>query len=171
MTPSAAIEVEDKGSSKPVLAEEKGKGPVKIEEDKQAIEEDTPLEVPFDQVLGGRRYRVHHAAGEGDGAKQLAEAVGFAEQLGYPSGSMIFGGEQDDYLYCCPDNMETDVCRYMVDNVGFPKLEGMLSTMSDEDFSDCFAYTHLKVILLTFVFSFRLLCQKTHLLNPGRACF
>jgi hypothetical protein len=83
---------------------------------------------------------------------------------------MIFGCEQDDYLYCCPDNMETDVCRYMADNVGFSKMEGMLSTMSDEDFSDCFAYTHLKVILLTFVFSFRLLCRKTHLLNPRRAC-
>jgi hypothetical protein len=44
------------------------------------------------------------------------------------------------------------VCRYMADNVGFPKLEAILSTMSDEDFSDCLSYTHLKVILLTFVF-------------------
>jgi hypothetical protein len=39
------------------------------------------------------------------------------------------------------------VCRYKSDNVGFPKLEAMLSTMSDEDFSDCLAYTHLEVIL------------------------
>jgi hypothetical protein len=40
----------------------------------------------------------------------------------------------------------------MADNVGFPRLEAMLSTISYEDLSDCFAYTHLKVILLTFVF-------------------
>jgi hypothetical protein len=43
------------------------------------------------------------------GAKQLAEAVGFAEQLGYPSGSTIFWGGQDDYLYCCLENKETNV--------------------------------------------------------------
>jgi hypothetical protein len=35
VTPSAAIEAEDKGSFKPVLAEEKGKGPAEIEEDKR----------------------------------------------------------------------------------------------------------------------------------------
>jgi hypothetical protein len=48
--------------------------------------------------------------------------------------------------------METGVCRYMVDNIGFPKLEVMLSTMSSSDFSDCLAYTHLKVILFDFFF-------------------
>jgi hypothetical protein len=44
-------------------------------------------------------------------------------------------------------------CRYMADNVGFLKLEAMLSTMSDEEFSDYLAYTHLKVIFISF-FSF-----------------
>jgi hypothetical protein len=42
------------GSSKRVVAEDKGKGPTKIEEDKKAIENDTPLgEGPLDQELGG----------------------------------------------------------------------------------------------------------------------
>jgi hypothetical protein len=44
------------------------------------------------------------------------------------------------------------VCHYMADNVGFPKLEAMLSTMSNEEFSDCLAYTHLKVICISFCF-------------------
>jgi hypothetical protein len=44
------------------------------------------------------------------------------------------------------------VCHYMAYNVGFLKVEAMLFTMSDEYFSDCLAYTHLKVILLTLVF-------------------
>jgi hypothetical protein len=48
--------------------------------------------------------------------------------------------------------MEIEVCHYMVDNVGFPKLEAMLSTMSNEEFSDCLAYTHLKVICISFCF-------------------
>ena len=92
VTPSVVITTEDKGSSKLVLTEEKGKGPAKVEEAKMAIEDDTSLgEGPFDQILGGRRYRVHHAAGKVMGVKQLVEVVGFVEQLGYPSGSTIFG--------------------------------------------------------------------------------
>jgi hypothetical protein len=87
--------VEEKGSSKPTLAEDKGKGPAKIEEAKKSTEDDTPLaEGPFDQDLGGRRYRVHHATGKVMGANQPSEAIGFAEQLGYPSGSTIFGAVQ-----------------------------------------------------------------------------
>jgi hypothetical protein len=133
--------------------EDKGKGPTKFEEAKKAIEDDTPLgEGPFDQDLGGRRYRVHRAAGKVMAAKQLAEGIGFAEQLGYTSKSTIFGGGLDDYLYCCPDNMETKVCRYMANNIGFPKLEAMLSTTSSQDFSDCLAYTHLKVTSIDFCF-------------------
>jgi hypothetical protein len=120
VTPLVMVVAEEKGSSKPAPAEDKGKGPTKIKEAKKAIEDDTPLwEVPFDQYLGGRRYRVHHAAGKVMGAKQLAEAIGFVEQLGYPLGSTIFRGGLDDYLYCCPNNMETEVCRYMTDNIGF----------------------------------------------------
>jgi hypothetical protein len=48
--------------------------------------------------------------------------------------------------------MEIEVCRYMAYNVGFPKIEAMLSTMSSEDFSDFLAYTHLKVISIDFCF-------------------
>lgn len=90
------------------------------------------------------------------GAKQLAEAIGFAEQLGYPSGATIFEGGLDDYLYCCPDNMETEACCYMADNIGFLKLEAMLPTMSSEDFSDYLAYTHLKVTFIGFILNFGL---------------
>jgi hypothetical protein len=134
-TPSTAIEAEDKGSSNPTLEEEKGKGPAEIEEAKKAIEDDTSLEEgPFDQFLSGWRYRVHHDAGKVMGAKQVAKAIGFAEQLGYPSGSTIIRGSQDDYLYYCPDNWEIDVCCYMADNVGFLKLEAMLSMVSEENF-------------------------------------
>jgi hypothetical protein len=89
-------------------------------------------------------------AGKVMGAKQLAEAIGFAEQLGYRLGSIIFRGGSDDYLYCCPNNLEIKVCRYMANNIGFPKLEAMLSTMSSKDFSDCLAYTHLKLIFIDF---------------------
>jgi hypothetical protein len=138
VTPSADVVAEEKGSSKPVPTKDK---------------DDTPLrECPFDQDLGGRRYKVHHAAKKVMGAKQLAKAISFAKQLGYPSRSTIVWGGPDNYLYCCPDNMETEVCRYMTDNIGFTKLEAMLSTMSSQDFYDCLAYTHLKVTSVDFTF-------------------
>lgn len=79
------------------------------------------------------------------GVKQMVEALEFAKKIGYPLGSTIFGGGPDDYLHCCPDSRDTDVCHYMADNKGFPKLEAMLSTMLFEDFSYYLAYTHLKV--------------------------
>ena len=44
------------------------------------------------------------------------------------------------------------MCRYVVDNVGFLKMEAMLSTMSSKDISDCLVYTHLKVISIDFCF-------------------
>jgi hypothetical protein len=57
VTPLAILLAKEKvGSSKPMMAENKGKGPAKIEEAKKAIEDDTPLgEGPFDQYLGGPR--------------------------------------------------------------------------------------------------------------------
>jgi hypothetical protein len=48
--------------------------------------------------------------------------------------------------------METEVCRYMMDNVGFPKLDAMLSILPSEYFYDCLAYTHIEVISIGFCF-------------------
>jgi hypothetical protein len=123
------------GSSKPTTAEDMGKGPTRNEDAKKAIEDDTPLgEGPFDQEFGGRKYMVHQAAGKTMGAKQLTEAIGFAEQLGTLWGLRSLGEGHMIYLYCCPNSMETEGCRYISDNIGFPKLEAMLSTMSFKDF-------------------------------------
>lgn len=92
-------------STKPAMAVDKGKGPPKIEEAKKAIEEDMSLgEGPFDQEIGGRRYRVHQSTRKEMGAKQMTKALEFAEQFGYPSGSTIFGEGPADSLYYCPNN-------------------------------------------------------------------
>lgn len=85
--PVVVVPEEKTGSMKPVTRDDKGKGPAEIEDAKKVIEDDTPLgEGHFDQMFGGRRYRVHHSTGKVMGAKQLVEAIGFTEQLGYPSG-------------------------------------------------------------------------------------
>jgi hypothetical protein len=146
VTPSAIMAVEDKGSSKPT----------EFEEAKKAIKDNTLLgEGPFDQNLGGRRYRVHHATRKVMGAKQLAEAIGFTEQLGYPLGSTTFGAGQT-IIYTASQTIWKLKYVAIWQIVLFPEAITMLSTMSSEDFFDCLAYTHLKVISIDF-FSFGLL--------------
>jgi hypothetical protein len=55
------------------------------------------------------------------------------------------GNDKDDFLYCLPDNKEISVCREMMKNMGYPKLELGLSTMSKDDLADSLAYNILKV--------------------------
>jgi hypothetical protein len=58
----------------------------------------------------------------------------------------VFNGtDEDDLLYCLPDNKEISVCREMAKSMGFPKLEVGLSFMSKDDLVDSLAYNSLKV--------------------------
>jgi hypothetical protein len=53
--------------------------------------------------------------------------------------------DEDNFLYCLPDNKEISVCREMADNIGYPKLELGLSVMSKDQLADNLAYNSLKV--------------------------
>jgi hypothetical protein len=67
---------------------------------------------------------------------------------GMPQGSLVYNGtDEDDFLYCLPDNKEIFVCREMMRNMGFPKLELGLSAMSKDDLADSIAYNSLKVYI------------------------
>jgi hypothetical protein len=81
--------------------------------------------------------------------EQIAEARQYARDLKYPQGSMVYSGtNEDDFLYCLSDNKEISVCRKMMRNMGFPKLELGLSAMSKDDLADSLAYNSLKVHIL-----------------------
>jgi hypothetical protein len=69
----------------------------------------------------------------------------------------VFNGtEEDDFLYCLPDNKEISVCREIAKSMGFPKLEEGLSTMSKDDLADSLAYNNIKVQkLLTLKFEMK----------------
>jgi hypothetical protein len=58
------------------------------------------------------------------------------------------GNDQDDFLYCLPDNKEIFVCREMMKNMWYPKLELGLSAMSKDDLADSLTYKSLKVHIL-----------------------
>jgi hypothetical protein len=57
----------------------------------------------------------------------------------------VFNGtDEDDFLYCLPDNKELSVCRE-TRSMGFPKLEAGLCAMTKYDLTDSLAYNSLKV--------------------------
>jgi hypothetical protein len=59
---------------------------------------------------------------------------------------LIYGGDdEDDFLYCLLDIKNINVCREMMNNMGFPKLDLGLSTMTKDQLADSLAYNSLKV--------------------------
>jgi hypothetical protein len=94
-------------------------------------------------------FIVRHASGKQLLAEQVTETEHYAKELKYPKGSLVYGGDNDDdLLYCLPDGKEINVCREMMDNMGYPKLELSLSTMTKDQLVDSLAYNSLKVCIL-----------------------
>jgi hypothetical protein len=91
-------------------------------------------------------YIVRHASGKGLSEEEIFEANHYARELKYPKGALVFNGtDEDDFLYCLPDNKELSVCREMARSMGFPKLEAGLCAMTKDDLADSLAYNSLKV--------------------------
>jgi hypothetical protein len=91
-------------------------------------------------------FIIRHASGKRLCEEEIAEAKHYALELKYPKGALVYNDiDEDDFLYCLPDNKEISVCREMAKNMGFPKLEVGLSAMSNDDLADSLAYNSLKV--------------------------
>jgi hypothetical protein len=74
------------------------------------------------------------------------EAKHYARRLKYPKGALVFNGtDEDDFLYCLPDNKEISVCREIAKSMRFPKLEEGLSVLSKDDLADSLTYNSIKV--------------------------
>ena len=58
---------------------------------------------------------------------------------------MFNGTDEDDFLYCLPDNKEISVCREIAKSMGFSNLEEGLSARSKDDLADILAYSSIKV--------------------------
>jgi hypothetical protein len=101
---------------------------------------------------GDFEFIIHHASGKQLTKKQITEAHHYAKVLKYPGGSLVYeGDEEDDFLYCLPHNKEIDICREMMDNMGYPKLELGISLMPKDHLADCLAYNSLKVCAYSFL--------------------
>jgi hypothetical protein len=76
----------------------------------------------------------------------ILEARHYARKLKYPKEALVFNDtNDDDFLYCLPDNKEIYVCREIDKSMGFPKLEDGLSILSKDDLADSLAYSNIKV--------------------------
>jgi hypothetical protein len=91
-------------------------------------------------------YIVRHASGKKLSEEEILEAKHYAQKLKYPKGALVFNGtNEDDFLYCLPDNKEISVCREIAKSMGFPKLEEGLSVLSKDDLADSLVYNSIKV--------------------------
>jgi hypothetical protein len=107
----------------------------------ERIKTPTP-EAPIENV----DYIIRHASGKKLSEQEILEARHYAQKLKYPKGALVFNGtNDDDFLYCLPDNKEISVCREMGKSMGFPKLEDGLSILSKDDLADNLAYNSIKV--------------------------
>jgi hypothetical protein len=91
-------------------------------------------------------YIYRHASGKKLSEDEIVEERHYAQKLKYPKGALVFNGSnEDDFLYCLPDNKEISVFRKIAKSMGFPKLEEGLSVMSKDDLADSLAYNNIKV--------------------------
>jgi hypothetical protein len=91
-------------------------------------------------------FIIRHASGKRLSKEEVMEAKHYAQKLKYSKGALVFNDmDEDDFLYCLPDNKEISVYREMARNMGFPKLKVGLSAMSKDDLADSLTYNCLKV--------------------------
>jgi hypothetical protein len=117
----------------------------KTEMAEQILSEETGTAVP-EASSKIHDYIIRHASGKKLSEEEIFEANHYARELNYPKGALVFNGtNEDDFLYCLPDNKELSVCREMDRSMGFPKLEAGLCAMTKDDLADSLAYNSLKV--------------------------
>jgi hypothetical protein len=78
--------------------------------------------------------------------EQIAEVKQYVRDLKYLERSLVYNStDEDEFLYCLPDNKEIYVCREMPDSIGYPKLELDLSIMSKHQLADILVHNNLNV--------------------------
>jgi hypothetical protein len=128
------------------------KKPSEIEE--EAIEEEATEQVSPEKVSTPAPkalkesidYIIRHASRKILSKEEKREAQHYAQKLKYPKGALVFNGsEEEDFLYCLPDNKEISVSREIGRSFRFLKLEDGLLVLSKDELADSLAYNSIKV--------------------------
>jgi hypothetical protein len=115
----------------------------------ESLPEKPSAPAPEAPSQGDLDYIVRHASRKQLTEEQIVEVQHYAKDLKYHRGSLVYGGnDKDDFLYCLPDSKEIHVCREIMDNIGYLKLELGMSAMSKDQLADSLAYNSMKVCIL-----------------------
>jgi hypothetical protein len=141
VVPSVSVEMKPTATEEGAEQESLGFG---ITTEKEIVEE---AKSPSPEALSENfDFIIRHASGKRLSEGEIVEANHYAQKLKYTKGALVFNGtDEDDFLYCLPDNKEISICREMAKSMGFPKLKVGLSAMSKDDLADSLAYNSLKV--------------------------
>jgi hypothetical protein len=91
-------------------------------------------------------YIIRHASGKELSQEEMLEARHYAQKLKYSKGALVFNGsDEEDFMYCLPNNKEISVCREIGKSIEFPKLEDGQSILSKDELADSLAYNSIKV--------------------------
>jgi hypothetical protein len=139
-TESEATQVQAEAKAGPSVPTETEPAAPKEKEAEQIAPEKIETSAP-EALIENVDYIIRHASGEKLSEEEILEARHYARKLKYPKGALVFNGSnEDDFLYCLPDNKEISVCREIGRSMGFPKLEDDLSILSKDDLADSLAY-------------------------------
>jgi hypothetical protein len=107
-------------SEAPAEAKPSETAPIALEKESVLEKSKSPApEAPVKEL----EFIVRHASRKQLSEEYVAEVQHYARDLKYPRGSLVYGGnDEDDFLYCLPDNKEIHVCQEMMDNIGYLKL-------------------------------------------------
>jgi hypothetical protein len=98
-------------SPSPTCVEAGPSGIKPMEQTKEGLLEKLTSSIPEASSQNDLGYIVRHASGKQLSEEQIVEVQYYAKDLKYPRGSLVYGGnDEDDFLYCLPDNKEINVC-------------------------------------------------------------
>jgi hypothetical protein len=93
-------------------------------------------------------YIVRYASGKQLSADQIAEVQHYAKELKYPKGPWYTEETMKMTSFTIYQTVRRfKVCREMMDNMGYPKLELGMSVMTKDQLADSLAYNSLKICI------------------------
>jgi hypothetical protein len=88
---------------------------------------------------------LRHLGGQELSDEDISELKEFTIAGGYKSGSVLFGGGDEEILECIPDRARGKIVNTLSKSIGFPKLEWDLSNYRRQHITGSLFYSNFKV--------------------------
>ena len=98
-----------------------------------------------DTFLGGKGFDLRHLGGQELSEADKEELKEYGISCGYQSGSMLFGGVDEEILGCIRDRAGAKIIDTLSKSVGFPKLESDISGYRRQHIVGSLFYSNFKV--------------------------